>query len=347
MVADPTMRSYVARMMRDEIAPLLLPAPGIELGAYQSTVLERLGNERIGDPLSRLAGRGSTKMPCYLLPSLIEARREGQHAPLLPLAVAAWFRYLHGTDFSGHRIDIRDARLAELQPLARRGGTDPSLLLANRSVIGPLGDDVVLRRELAKAMRDLERLGVHGATKARLGQLSSIGKQVRPPRTLDVFNPEGVTVGDIAARTGLSRASVRRLLITLEMLGYASHAGPTYRLGSRALRLGFSFLSSTSLPALALPVLEEVTAIIRESSSLSALDGDEIVYLARSATRRVMSVGLSVGSRLPAYCTSMGRVLLAAMNTGVQASRVTPEEMVERFLPVLRKGAARLGLALV
>jgi len=229
-------------------------------------------------------------------------------------------------------------------------------------------------------------------------------------------HPEGVTVGDIAARTGLSRASVRRLLITLEMLGYASHAGPTYRLGSRALRLGFSFLSSTSLPALALPVLEEVTAIIRESSSLSALDGDEIVYLARSATRRVMSVGLSVGSRLPAYCTSMGRVLLAAMgdgelpaylkrttlraytprtitakrllsveidrvrvqgyalvneelelglrslavpvrnragkvvaamNTGVQASRVTPEEMVERFLPVLRKGAARLGLALV
>lgn len=126
-------------------------------------------------------------------------------------------------------------------------------------------------------------------------------------------HPEGVTVGDLAARTQLSRAAVRRLLITLELLGYASHSGPIYRLGSRVLRLGFSFLSSHSLPALALPILEEISAIINESSSLSILEGDEIVYLARSVTRRVMSVGLSVGSRLPAYCTSMGRVLLAGL----------------------------------
>jgi len=227
--------------------------------------------------------------------------------------------------------------------------------------------------------------------------------------------PDGVTVGDVAMRTGLSRAAVRRLLITLEALGYASHAGQVYRLSSRVLRLGFSFLSSNSLPGLAPPILEEITAAIHESSSLSVLEGDEIVYLARSATRRVMSVGLSIGSRLPAYCTSMGRVLLAglpaaeraarvervelkgltprtitdkgsfkaelervrgqgyalvdeelevglrslavpvrtrtgrlvaAMNTGVHVSRVTPAEMVERFLPVLREGAERLGIAL-
>jgi IclR family pca regulon transcriptional regulator len=226
---------------------------------------------------------------------------------------------------------------------------------------------------------------------------------------------DGVTVGDVAARTGLSRAAVRRSLITLELLGYANHSGSVYRLGSRVLRLGFSFLSATPLPALALPILEEVSAAIHESSSLSALEGDEIVYLARSATRRVMSIGLSIGSRLPAYCTSMGRVLLAAlpekelrayvkrvalhphtlksvrskraltaeierarrqgyalvdeelelglrslavpvrtrtgrvvaaMNTGVQASRVTPDEMIGRFLPFLREGAERLGLAL-
>src|SRR4051794_30535904 len=126
--------------------------------------------------------------------------------------------------------------------------------------------------------------------------------------------PDGVTVGDVAARTGLSRAAVRRLLITLELLGYASHNGPVYRLSSRALRLGFSFLSSSSLSVLALPILEEISAVIHESSSISVLEGDEIVYLARSATQRVMSVGLSVGSRLPAYCTSMGRVMLAAMS---------------------------------
>jgi IclR family pca regulon transcriptional regulator len=227
--------------------------------------------------------------------------------------------------------------------------------------------------------------------------------------------PDGATVGDIAARTGLSRAAVRRLLITLELLGYASHNGPVYRLGSRVLRLGFSFLSSNSLSALASPILEEITATVHESSSLSILDGDEIVYLARSVARRVMSVGLSIGSRLPAYCTSMGRVMLAALspeelgdylkraerkpltpntiwakralvaelqrvrnqgyalvdqeleiglrslavpvrtragsvvgaiNTGVQAARVTKEEMLERFLPVLREAAERLAMAL-
>ena len=227
--------------------------------------------------------------------------------------------------------------------------------------------------------------------------------------------PDGVTVGDVSTRTGLSRAAVRRLLITLERLGYATHSGTVYRLGARVLRLGFSFLSSNSLATLAGPILEQISAAIQESSSLSTLEGDEIVYLARSATRRVMSVGLSIGSRLPAYCTSMGRVMLAAakpedltayldrvelkkftpktisaktalleelervrtqgfalvdeelevglrslavpvqsragkvvaaMNTGVHASRVRSEEMVERFLPALREGAGRLAIAL-
>lgn len=123
--------------------------------------------------------------------------------------------------------------------------------------------------------------------------------------------PSGVTVADVAERTGLSRAAVRRALITLNLLGYASHSGPIYRLHGRILRVGFSYLSSQSLPLLAAPVLEEITANIHESSSLSILDGDEILYLARSAAKRVMSIGLVVGSRLPAYCSSMGRVLLA------------------------------------
>jgi IclR family pca regulon transcriptional regulator len=125
---------------------------------------------------------------------------------------------------------------------------------------------------------------------------------------------DGVTVADVAERTGLSRAAVRRALITLNLLGYAKHTGSVYRLNGRILRIGFSYLSSQSLPRLAQPVLEEITAKIHESSSLSVLDGDEILYLARSATKRVMSVGLVVGSRLPAYCSSMGRVLLANLS---------------------------------
>jgi IclR family transcriptional regulator, pca regulon regulatory protein len=228
--------------------------------------------------------------------------------------------------------------------------------------------------------------------------------------------PNGVTVGDLASRIGISRAAVRRLLITLELLGYVTHEGPVYRLGSRVLRLGFSFLSSHSLPVLAVPILEKISSAIHESSSLSILEGDEIVYLARSATNRVMSVNLAVGSRLPAHCTSMGRVLLsalpdselsiflgrvvlsahtvrtitkkralaaeirrvceqgyalvdeelelglrslavpvvsrtgrvvAAMNTGVHASRVSIDQMMDRFLPVLKEGALTLGQALL
>lgn len=123
----------------------------------------------------------------------------------------------------------------------------------------------------------------------------------------------GQSVADIARRTDLSRAAVRRLLMTLQVLGYAESDGHVYRLTTHVLKLGFSYLSSTPLPILAQPLLEHITEVVHESSSLSVADGDEIVYIARSTANRVMSVGLSVGSRLPAYCTSMGRVLLAAL----------------------------------
>jgi IclR family transcriptional regulator, pca regulon regulatory protein len=134
-------------------------------------------------------------------------------------------------------------------------------------------------------------------------------------RVIETFegHREGRTVADVSRHTGLSRAAARRSLMTLERLGYAQSNGSSYRLAPRTLRLGFSYLSSTSLPALAQPILERITETVHESSSLSVLEGDEIVYIARSASKRVMSVGLSVGSRLPAWCTSMGRVLLAAM----------------------------------
>jgi IclR family pca regulon transcriptional regulator len=124
---------------------------------------------------------------------------------------------------------------------------------------------------------------------------------------------EGLSVADLSRQTGLSRAAVRRVLITLQALGYAELSGRVFRLRTRVLKLGFSYLSSTSLPAMAQPILEQITEQVHESSSISVLDGDQIVYVARSAAKRVMSVGLSVGSRLPCYCTSMGRVLLASL----------------------------------
>lgn len=124
---------------------------------------------------------------------------------------------------------------------------------------------------------------------------------------------EGRSIGEIAQATGLSRAAVRRLLLTLQMLGYVESSRRDYRLKTRVLKLGLSYLSSTSAIAAAQPILERITEALGESASMSMLDGDQIVYVARSPASRVLSVGLSVGSRLPAYCTSMGRVLLASL----------------------------------
>lgn len=124
---------------------------------------------------------------------------------------------------------------------------------------------------------------------------------------------DGRSIVEIAESTRLSRASIRRILLTLEVLGYVEKSRQVYRLKTQVLRLGFSFLSSSSVVEAARPVLESITEQLHESSSMSMLDGDQIVYVARSAASRVLAAGLSVGSRLPAYCTSMGRVLLAAL----------------------------------
>jgi IclR family pca regulon transcriptional regulator len=167
---------------------------------------------------------------------------------------------------------------------------------------------------------------------------------------------DALSVSQIATRTGLSRASVRRLLITLEMLGYASHDASLYRLSPRILQLGFSYLSSSSLESLGYPLLQHVTQVLHESSSLGVLDGDEMVYVARSATQRVMSIGLAVGSRLPAYCTSMGRVMLAALRPQdlasflrrVRIERFTPKTIIDRTQLTRLIDRARLdGYALV
>ena len=121
-----------------------------------------------------------------------------------------------------------------------------------------------------------------------------------------------LTIADVARATELSRAAARRCLLTLTKTGYAEFDGKFFRLTPRVLRLGYAWLASTALPQLVQPFLEKLSEETHESSSASLLDGHEIVYIARSAQRRIMSVGLSVGSRLPAFCSSMGRVLLAA-----------------------------------
>lgn len=131
-------------------------------------------------------------------------------------------------------------------------------------------------------------------------------------RALSLPGP-GRTLSDVARDTGLTRASARRFLLTLEELGYVRSDDRRFVLTPRVLELGYAFLSSLTLPQIAQPHLRELVEDVHESSSVSVLDGADVVYVAREPTQRIMTVAISVGTRFPAYATSMGRVLLAGL----------------------------------
>ena len=223
------------------------------------------------------------------------------------------------------------------------------------------------------------------------------------------------TIASISQKTGIPRAAVRRCLHTLRELGYVDAELNNFTLRPKVLTLGYSYLSSTPLTVSAQPYLNDISRTLNESSSLAVLDDDEVLYVARAATSRVMSVALNTGSRLPAYCTSLGRVLLAhlppaeldqylartrlrpmtdntvtsvkrlreilagvrqagyavndeelelglrsiavpvrgasgkvlaALNVGAQAARVSVRQLEQEFLPVLRQGAQELAILL-
>ena len=152
-----------------------------------------------------------------------------------------------------------------------------------------------------------------GVVKERdMAMVASLGKGLAVVECFDHARPR-LSITEVAKLTGLERATARRFLLTLSKLGYANYDGKFFSLTPRVLRLGFAYLASTPLPAILQRVLEPLSASLDESVSASTLDGSEIVYVARASHRRVMSISLTVGSRLPAYCSSMGRVLLAAL----------------------------------
>jgi len=183
-----------------------------------------------------------------------------------------------------------------------------------------------------------------------------------------------MTLAEAAAATGLTRATVRRSLHTLETLGYVRSDGRAFALTPRILELGTSYLSALSLPEIVQPHLEALSRRLDESVSAAVLDGEEIVYVARVAMRRIISVGITIGTRLPAATTSMGHVLLglepewaiadgeldpglraiaaplhgrdgrvvAAINVSTSPSRVSREELLTRHLPALLETAHRI-----
>jgi IclR family pca regulon transcriptional regulator len=224
-----------------------------------------------------------------------------------------------------------------------------------------------------------------------------------------------LTIAQISHKTGIPRAAVRRCLHTLRQLGYADSESNNFSLKPKILTLGYSYLSSTPLTVSAQPYLDHISRTLNESCSMAVLDGKDVLYISRSSTSRIMSVALNVGSRLPAYCTSLGRVILASMpedalkayfdtvklraytertvvsvkrlkeilsdirqagyaiveeeleiglrsiavpvrgasgsvvaalNIGAQATRVSARQMEEEFLPVLLKGSQELSALL-
>src|SRR5262245_38061668 len=122
-----------------------------------------------------------------------------------------------------------------------------------------------------------------------------------------------LTLSDVSRLVGLPRATVRRCLLTLERLGYVENSGRFFSLSPQVLTLAQAYLSSSPLPRVAQSFLERASDALGESCSLSILHKDEVIYIARSTRKRIGSLHRDVGSHLPAHCTSMGRVLLAAL----------------------------------
>ncbi|QIM17758.1 helix-turn-helix domain-containing protein [Leucobacter coleopterorum] len=142
--------------------------------------------------------------------------------------------------------------------------------------------------------------------------VQSLARGLTVIRSFDAENPE-LSLSEVARRAEISPAAARRFLRTLEALGYVRSDGKRFALTPRVLELGFSYLSALSLPEIMQPHLEKLSRAVDESVSAAVLAGSEIVYVARVPTRRIMSVGITIGTRFPAYATSMGRVLLAEL----------------------------------
>ncbi len=144
------------------------------------------------------------------------------------------------------------------------------------------------------------------------GYVQSFARGLEVIRSFSASAP-AQTLSEVAARAGLTRAGARRILLTLQTLGYVESDGKLFRLTPRILDLGFAYLSSMPIWDLAEPVMEALTDQVHESCSAAVLDGTDIVYVLRVHTHKIMTTNLGVGSRLPAFWTSLGRVLLAAL----------------------------------
>ena len=170
--------------------------------------------------------------------------------------------------------------------------------------------------------------------------VQSLARGLQVLRAFDHALPQA-SLSEIADRTGLARAVVRRNLLTLQHLGYVTARGRQFLLTPRVLELGFSYLSSLGLGSLAQQPMQLLADHVGESCSLSVLDGGDVVYVQRIPVRKVMSIALGIGARLPAFAASMGRVMLADLNATALAAWLR-EHKLRAFTPATLHTATAL-----
>lgn len=185
-----------------------------------------------------------------------------------------------------------------------------------------------------------------------------VGSLARGLAVMEILaaHPSGLTLTETAEKAGMTRAGARRFLLTLSDTGYAIQDGRTFRLSPRLLSVARNWLSGASLWSFAEPFMREVSRRFAESCSAAVLSGEDVVYVARVPGGHILSVALHVGTRLPAFCTSMGRVLLSdlqpdaldALLARAEIRPLTPKTVTDRAaLAQAVRDAAQDGFALV
>jgi len=150
-------------------------------------------------------------------------------------------------------------------------------------------------------------------------------------RVLEVFggSQQPMTLSDLAKAAGLPRATARRILFTLEHAGFVATDGKLFRLTPRVLVLASSYLASNHVVSVLQPALDRLSGEAQEISSMAILDGNEVVFIARASPTRVFSAGIDIGYRLPAFCTSVGRVLLSRLSDVELAAALDTMDLVQ------------------
>ena len=152
-----------------------------------------------------------------------------------------------------------------------------------------------------------------------------------------------LNISEAAKLTKMTRAAARRYLLTLLDLGYVTQIGNDFRLTPKVLRLSETYIASNPLAIDSQEILDELSKELNESTSIGVLDGNEVVFIARSTSKRILTIELGVGTRIPAYCSSMGRVILSGMDPTAMLELISQSELIQRTKFTLTKQNQLLG----